>query len=77
VDADMAKVKYFRLVHTTARGIPVTISRTGYTGDLGYVIWVDAGRAVALWDALIETGTPYGIARRACGRSTSRASRPA
>jgi aminomethyltransferase len=61
VDADMAKVKYFRLVHTTARGIPVTISRTGYTGDLGYEIWVDAGRAVALWDALIEKGTPYGI----------------
>ena len=61
VDTDMAKLKYFRLVHTKARGIPLTISRTGYTGDLGYEIWVDAARAVALWDALIETGTPYGI----------------
>src|SRR5262245_43978955 len=59
--ADLAKLKYFRLVETTVRDIPVTISRTGYTGDLGYEIWVDAARAVALWDALIEAGTPYGI----------------
>jgi aminomethyltransferase len=59
--ADFTKLKYFRLVHTTIRDIPVTISRTGYTGDLGYEIWVDASRAVPLWDALIEGGTPYGI----------------
>ena len=59
--ADLAGLKYFRLVETTVRDIPVTISRTGYTGDLGYEIWVEAGAAVALWDALIEAGTPYGI----------------
>ena len=59
------------------RDIPVTISRTGYTGDLGYEIWVDAERAVALWDALIEAGTATASRRRASGRSTSRASRPA
>jgi aminomethyltransferase len=59
--ADLAGLKYFRLVQTTIRGIPVTISRTGYTGDLGYEIWVDAERAVELWDALIEGGTPFGI----------------
>jgi aminomethyltransferase len=59
--ADLSALKYFRLVHTTVREIPVTISRTGYTGDLGYEIWVDADRAVPLWDALIEAGTPYGI----------------
>jgi aminomethyltransferase len=58
---DMAKLKYFRLAHTTIRDIPVTISRTGYTGDLGYEIWVAAERALPLWDALIEAGTPYGI----------------
>src|SRR6185503_10802893 len=57
--ADFASLKYFRLVHTTVRDIPVTISRTGYTGDLGYEVWVDASRAVPLWDALIEGGTPY------------------
>ena len=59
--ADLSALKYFRLVHTTIREIPVTISRTGYTGDLGYELWVDANRAIPLWDALIEAGTPYGI----------------
>jgi aminomethyltransferase len=59
--ADFATLRYFRLVHTTVCDIPVTISRTGYTGDLGYEIWVDAERAVALWDALIDAGTPYGV----------------
>lgn len=59
--ADFEGLKYFRLVHTTLRDIPVTISRTGYTGDLGYELWVDAERAVALWDALIDGGAPYGI----------------
>jgi aminomethyltransferase len=59
--ADLAKLKYFRLVETTVGGIGATLSRTGYTGDLGYEIWVDAGRAPALWDALIEAGGPYGI----------------
>jgi len=59
--ADFGALKYFRLTHTNVRDIPVTISRTGYTGDLGYEIWVDAARAVPLWDALIEAGTPYGL----------------
>ena len=59
--ADLGALKYFRLVHTTLRDVPVTISRTGYTGDLGYELWVAADRALALWDALIEAGTPYGI----------------
>ena len=59
--ADLASLKYFRLVHTTIRDIPVTISRTGYTGDLGYELWVDAERAVALWDALMDGGAAYGI----------------
>lgn len=60
-DADLGALKYFRLLHTSVRGIPITISRTGYTGDLGYELWVDAERGVALWDALIDAGTPYGI----------------
>lgn len=60
-DTDLAQLRYFRIVATTLRGIPVTISRTGYTGDLGYEIWADASDALALWDAVIEAGTPYGI----------------
>ena len=61
VPADLAKLKYFRLVQTTLRDVPVAISRTGYTGDLGYEIWVDAERALPVWDALIEAGAGYGI----------------
>jgi len=37
------------------------VSRTGYTGDLGFEIWVTADQALALWDALIDAGTPYGL----------------
>ena len=59
--ADLQKLGYFKLIQTSIRDIPVTISRTGYTGDLGYEIWSDGAQAVALWDALIEAGTPYGI----------------
>src|SRR5712671_310989 len=59
--ADLASLKYFRMIETAVRGIPVAVSRTGYTGDLGYEIWVDAARAVPLWDALIEAGTPFGV----------------
>lgn len=59
--ADFNALKYFRLVHTTLRDIPVTISRTGYTGDLGYEIWVEASRAVAAWDAITDVGKLYGL----------------
>jgi len=60
-DADLGALKYFRLLHTSVRGVPVTISRTGYTGDLGFELWVEAARGVELWDALLDAGTPYGI----------------
>ena len=54
-------LKYFRVTETTFRGIPVSISRTGYTGDLGYELWAGKKDALALWDALLEAGTPHGI----------------
>src|ERR1041385_5955738 len=54
-------LKYFRIAPATLAGIPVTVSRTGYTGDLGYEIWTDARNALRLWDALIAAGRPYGI----------------
>jgi aminomethyltransferase len=60
-ETGLADLKYFRLVETAIRGVPVTISRTGYTGDLGFELWVEADRSVTLWDALIEAGTPFGI----------------
>jgi glycine cleavage system T protein (aminomethyltransferase) len=42
-------------------GIPVFMTRLGYTAELGYELWVDADRALELWDAVIEAGDPYGM----------------
>jgi aminomethyltransferase len=56
---------YYRRRAATVGGVGIDVSRTGYTGDLGYELWVDAGEATALWDALMNAGQPFGI--RAAG----------
>jgi aminomethyltransferase len=56
------ELKYFRLMKNKICGKDVTISRTGYTGDLGYEIWMDHKDALEVWDGLMETGADYGIA---------------
>jgi aminomethyltransferase len=61
VEGDVAGLKYFRVMPAKLRGIPVEISRTGYTGDLGYELWVAADQALPLWDALVEAGRAYDI----------------
>jgi len=60
-DADIANLKYFRVTACRINGVEVEISRTGYTGDLGYEIWVSADQALQLWDFLIERGRPFDI----------------
>jgi len=52
---------YFRIMENKLAGFPVTISRTGYTGDLGYEIWMESSQALSIWDALLEAGRDYGI----------------
>jgi aminomethyltransferase len=42
-------------------GIPVFMTRLGYTAELGYELWVDRDRALELWDALVEAGEPDGM----------------
>jgi aminomethyltransferase len=59
--ADIDTLKYFRVSRGTIGGVAVEISRTGYTGDLGYEIWMPANDAVAVWDALMEGGKPFDI----------------
>jgi aminomethyltransferase len=54
-------LKYFRIATASIGGIAVSVSRTGYTGDLGYEIWADARDALRLWDAVMAAGRPYGI----------------
>ncbi len=60
-DADIAALKYFRVTSGRIRGVPVDISRTGYTGDLGYEVWMALDEAVKVWDALVEGGRPFDI----------------
>jgi aminomethyltransferase len=60
-DADIRGLKYFRMTGGTIAGVPVEISRTGYTGDLGYEIWMPWDRAVTVWDALMRGGRPFDI----------------
>lgn len=60
-ESDVNGLKYFRLMQSRLAGVEVTISRTGYTGDLGYEIWMDAKDAIRVWDALMEAGHDYGI----------------
>jgi aminomethyltransferase len=60
-DAAVDGLKYFRLMQNSMDEIPVTISRTGYTGDLGYEIWMDNEHALQVWDLLMAAGANYGI----------------
>jgi aminomethyltransferase len=60
-DVDLAGLRFFRATPARLGGIPVTVTRTGYTGDLGFEIWVANERAEPLWDLLVATGAPYGL----------------
>ena len=60
-DADIRPLKYFHMTSGAIDGVPVDISRTGYTGDLGYEIWMPAERAIAVWDALMRGGRAFDI----------------
>ena len=60
-DGDITNLKYFRVTSARIAGIPVDISRTGYTGDLGYEIWMPSEHAVTIWDALMTHGRAFDI----------------
>ncbi|HSE50221.1 MAG TPA: aminomethyltransferase family protein [Terriglobales bacterium] len=59
--ADVKKLKYFRVTSGKLAGVPVDISRTGYTGDLGYEIWMPWQDAVKVWDALTAAGRGFDL----------------
>jgi len=54
-------VRYFRHRLASIAGVDVSVTRTGYTGDRGYEIWIPADRALEVWDAVFAAGAPYGI----------------
>ena len=60
-EADVTNLKYFRVTHGKIAGVPVDISRTGYTGDLGFEIWMPWRDAVKVWDALNAKGKAFDI----------------
>jgi aminomethyltransferase len=60
-DADIANLKYFRVTRGQIAGIPVDISRTGYTGDLGFEIWMPWKDGKKIWDELIKRGKAFDI----------------
>ena len=60
-DADIRNLKYFRVMGGSIAGVPVDISRTGYTGDLGYELWIPWSDAVKVWDALIASGREFDL----------------
>ena len=60
-DADIETLRYFRVTSGRIGRVPVDISRTGYTGDLGYEIWMPAESALDVWDTLMRVGAPFDI----------------
>ena len=60
-DADLSTLKYFRATSGSIAGVPVDVSRTGYTGDLGYEIWMPWNSALQVWDAIVGAGAAFDL----------------
>jgi len=60
-DAKMDALKFFGATKARIDGLDVWITRTGYTGDLGYEVWVEKDGALKIWDALMDAGKPYNL----------------
>lgn len=60
-EGEVETLGFFRIVEGSIAGIPVAVSRTGYTGDLGYELWLPAEHALTVWDTLMRDGAPWGI----------------
>lgn len=65
---EVERLDYFHLTPAKIGDASVIISRTGYTGDLGYEIWTERADALAVWDAVFEAGRPYGMIP--CGQTS-------
>ncbi|MGE0359384.1 MAG: aminomethyltransferase family protein [Vicinamibacterales bacterium] len=60
-DLPIATLRYFRAAAGHLAGVPVEVTRTGYTGDLGYELWMPWERALEVWDALVEAGRAHAL----------------
>ena len=59
--APIDTLKYFRATAGSIAGVPVDISRTGYTGDLGYEVWMPWDAALRVWDAIADPGRAFDL----------------
>ncbi|MGA1353537.1 MAG: aminomethyltransferase family protein [Candidatus Limnocylindrus sp.] len=59
VGRDMSDLPFFGRADVSIAGVPVSISRTGYSGDLGYELWIPFEQGLPVWDALIKSGENY------------------
>jgi aminomethyltransferase len=60
-EAEIPTLKYFRVTRGRIGGVPIDISRTGYTGDLGYELWIPWEQAPVVWDALLDEGRQFDL----------------
>jgi aminomethyltransferase len=60
-DANLSTLKYFRATNGAIAGVPVDVSRTGYTGDLGYEIWMPWDAALRVWDGIVSAGRAFDL----------------
>ena len=59
---DVMNLKYYWCTEAELDGIPVVVSRTGWTGEVGYEIYLrDASRGPDLWDAVMDAGREFDI----------------
>lgn len=60
---DLSGLKYYHAMQGTVAGVPMTVSRTGYTGELGFELYFEANSSTArrVWEAVAEAGKPFGI----------------
>jgi aminomethyltransferase len=65
-DVPLDGIKYYWFTEGNVAGVPCIISRTGYTGELGFELYFDASHAVAVWNAVMAAGavTPAGLGCR-------------
>jgi glycine cleavage system T protein (aminomethyltransferase) len=59
--AEIVNLRYYRLMRAKIAGVELDVSRTGYTGDLGYELWIPWEDAVRVWDALVEAGRSFDL----------------
>lgn len=70
-DVDLDAIRYYRFTEGAVCGVPAVISRTGYTGEDGFELYLAASDAAAVWRALLETGAPEGLGPAGLGARDS------